>query len=512
MSNNLPKDYRKGVPGVPQAALNAIGDENTRVVLQSIIDGWNVRNGSSGDGNSRFITAAELGEVRGQIGGLAGGGSSDGSGSNSIIRPGQVAQAINDIQASIMASRLWQELGERITLIDLRSLQTATGLTEEVTNRSNSDNAIVQVINTMWAVIGNSGAIIQGGSSVTSNAQSAVATNWNTLQTQVGLNTSAIQTEALTRANADGTLFAQYTVKIDQNGYVSGYGLASTANNSTPFSDFIVRADRFSIGSPSGPGITPQIPFIVLTTPQVYNGRTRNPGVYIKDAFIAEGTIDRAKIGVAAIDTLLLENEAVTVSRYLSTYSNTSTYVWTNTETIVAIQDIVVPNIGTYIENGVLRYYKQKFAITGLQNIYPVTTSQIVSWVLRIGCVNQNETHPFWNSGVAYGAGSIVAYNIKYKSSPTSTATSDFTKFYISLINNNTFDPTYTTAWKDLTALNESGVSVGSGGTFTGTVGYVELEPGSYRFCFGVYMQREFTATGTGFNMALSAIIQSAKR
>lgn len=115
-------------------------------------------------------------------------------------------------------------------------------------------------------------------------------------------NTTAIQTEATARVNADNSLFAQYSVKIDTNGYVSGFGLSSTANNATPFSEFIIRADRFSVASPSGPGITPVIPFIVTTTEQIINGVTVPVGVYINGAFIQNGTITNAKIGNAAID------------------------------------------------------------------------------------------------------------------------------------------------------------------------------------------------------------------
>ena len=94
----------------------------------------------------------------------------------------------------------------------------------------------------------------------------------------------------------------QYTVKIDNNGYVTGFGLASTAVNGTPFSEFAIRADRFYIASPSGPGITPIIPFVVNTTAQTINGVNVPIGVYMDAAFIKNGTITNAKIGNATID------------------------------------------------------------------------------------------------------------------------------------------------------------------------------------------------------------------
>jgi Domain of unknown function (DUF1983) len=62
--------------------------------------------------------------------------------------------------------------------------------------------------------------------------------------------TAAIAQEATVRSQADGSLFAQYTVKIDNNGYVAGFGLASQTVNGIPTSSFMVRADSFSIVNP----------------------------------------------------------------------------------------------------------------------------------------------------------------------------------------------------------------------------------------------------------------------
>ena len=44
-------------------------------------------------------------------------------------------------------------------------------------------------------------------------------------------------------------LEAQYTVKVDANGKVAGYGLSTTPKNGTPESKFIVNVDRFGIGA-----------------------------------------------------------------------------------------------------------------------------------------------------------------------------------------------------------------------------------------------------------------------
>ncbi|MET3133635.1 hypothetical protein AAKU55_003925 [Oxalobacteraceae bacterium GrIS 1.11] len=134
------------------------------------------------------------------------------------------------------------------------------------------------------------------------NTPGSVAQRIAAVSSQSGSNTAAVQAEASTRATQTGELYAQYTVKADVNGYVSGYGLASTAKGAAPTSSFAVRADTFYIANPSGPGIAPSMPFLVRTTATTINGVAVPIGVYIADAFIANGTITNAKIGDAAID------------------------------------------------------------------------------------------------------------------------------------------------------------------------------------------------------------------
>lgn len=113
-----------------------------------------------------------------------------------------------------------------------------------------------------------------------------------------------IQTEATTRTGADNTLFAQYTVKIDTNGYVSGFGLASSAINATPTSSFIVRADKFSIASPSGPGVAPATPFVVQTTATTVNGVPIPAGVYMDSAYIGNVQAMYGRFGTLIADSL----------------------------------------------------------------------------------------------------------------------------------------------------------------------------------------------------------------
>jgi Domain of unknown function (DUF1983) len=160
-------------------------------------------------------------------------------------------------------------------------------------------------------------------------------------------------------------LAGQYTVKIDNGGYVSGFGLSSEAAvNEQPTSSFIVRADKFAIGPAAGPMWVPTqayvvgdtctwaipengtwvkhvyqcivantgnlptdnifwtildgtLPFIVTTNNTVHTQDdgtpiTIGPGVYMNRAFIHDAFIDSAMIGKAAITDAKIANAAIT--------------------------------------------------------------------------------------------------------------------------------------------------------------------------------------------------------
>ncbi|MCJ8334550.1 MAG: DUF1983 domain-containing protein [Epibacterium sp.] len=97
-------------------------------------------------------------------------------------------------------------------------------------------------------------------------------------------------------------LNGQYTVKINSNGRIAGFGLANTDEeyDGGIHSEFVVLADRFSIVNQNDDGDL-IVPFIV-TTATTLNGESVPAGVYISEAFIRNGAIVNAKIGDAAID------------------------------------------------------------------------------------------------------------------------------------------------------------------------------------------------------------------
>lgn len=150
-------------------------------------------------------------------------------------------------------------------------------------------------------------------------------TDLNTRLNGIETNATAISNEAITRSNADGSINAKYTVKIDNAGHVSGFGLISTANNAAPTSTFGVRANQFFVAPPaqyqSSPptaglykgyvwvdtSVTPNITKYYTgaawtTTPQALPFVVDGSGVYMDSVFIKDATITNAKIANLAVD------------------------------------------------------------------------------------------------------------------------------------------------------------------------------------------------------------------
>lgn len=120
---------------------------------------------------------------------------------------------------------------------------------------------------------------------------------------------AAVQTEALARATETGELYAQYTVKVDVNGYVAGFGLASTLRNGVPTSEFIIRADTFAIAAvDTDPNASDGSPFFYRSVGSTINGTFVPAGAYMKSAFILDASITNAKIQNAAIDDAKIAN------------------------------------------------------------------------------------------------------------------------------------------------------------------------------------------------------------
>ncbi|NDF50064.1 MAG: DUF1983 domain-containing protein, partial [Betaproteobacteria bacterium] len=147
----------------------------------------------------------------------------------------------------------------------------------------------------------------QASTSATNAAASALAaaTDYTAVNARLnnagGTGVTVEQSLTATASSITG-LEGKYTVKVDNYGYVSGFGLASTNNNGTPTAEFIILADRFSIISPGKPKI---VPFIVS-----------GDNVVINSAFI--NTLDATKISSTSLSSINSNMGTITAGKMQS--------------------------------------------------------------------------------------------------------------------------------------------------------------------------------------------------
>lgn len=250
-----------------------------------------------------------------------------------------VSTLLTSLTGQIKESQLYADLGARINLIDgpetlsgsvaakvlAETVARGTAITNEVNTRSAADTAIAQTVTALSSQVNNPttglpatrATLVQDyyTKTGTNSAISSATTTLNSRLNNAGGTGVTLETAYSTQASAISGLSAQYTVKTDINGYVSGFGLASTAKDAAATSTFAVRSDTFYIASPYGPGVTPSMPFIVQTTAIPANeapGGVAIPiGVYMTDAFIKNGTITNAKIASLAVDNAKIADLSV---------------------------------------------------------------------------------------------------------------------------------------------------------------------------------------------------------
>lgn len=104
-----------------------------------------------------------------------------------------------------------------------------------------------------------------------------------------------------------------YWVKFVSTASIDGPFNGTSGTLSQTGNDPVVMLSLLT-GDPSSSPYYGQFPFIVQKTPTVINGVSVPAGVYMRDAFIANGTISNAMIGNAAIDSAKIANAAITTA------------------------------------------------------------------------------------------------------------------------------------------------------------------------------------------------------
>jgi hypothetical protein len=138
-------------------------------------------------------------------------------------------------------------------------------------------------------------------------ADTAISSSVTTLSTTVGGHTTSISSLTSTTNG----LSAQYTVKIDNNGHVSGFGLASSVVGGTPSSAFIIRADKFAVVDPASTSDNLTNTPAATAVPFAVSGGS----VYLKTAYIQDATITSAKIADAAVGTAKIADAAISTAK-----------------------------------------------------------------------------------------------------------------------------------------------------------------------------------------------------
>ena len=182
----------------------------------------------------------------------------DSFGKDALKVSNSVAFTVYDVNTTDLSeSNLNRALRDKINLIDSngagsvneriknanedrkREIQTLSSRLDTAEQSANETQATVQVVQTTLTKA--TGDIKSLGERIT------------TVQSTADGNTATVRAHA----KSINGLEAQYTVKVDVNGKVAGYGLATTPKNGTPESKFIVNADRFGIGAPGKADIFP---------------------------------------------------------------------------------------------------------------------------------------------------------------------------------------------------------------------------------------------------------------
>lgn len=245
--------------------------------------------------------------------------------STAVVVNSNTTQILSDIAGQLTTSQLHSTLTSRIDLIDA----AGTGLVQQITNTNGNLTALQTQVNsltvapyntttnyavgnlvsytsntykcilaatapaalptntTYWELSSNStslAALIAEEQELRIGQDTAIANAINLTSTTLNGQTTAISVQA---TSIDG-LKGQYSVKIDSNDRVVGFGLSSGSPNQAD-SEFIIIADKFMVVEPTVNGGTPKIPFSVGTV----DGQ---PAVVIPKAFIADASINTAKI------------------------------------------------------------------------------------------------------------------------------------------------------------------------------------------------------------------------
>jgi len=127
----------------------------------------------------------------------------------------------------------------------------AAAISSEATARANADSAAATTVSNLTATVtsgdNTNAAAISSEATARANADSALSSSVSSLTSTVNGVSASVTTEQNARVAADNTLLAKYGVRLNSNGYITGF----SQNNNGTTGTFKIIADEFKIIDPN---------------------------------------------------------------------------------------------------------------------------------------------------------------------------------------------------------------------------------------------------------------------
>jgi hypothetical protein len=181
-------------------------------------------------------------------------------------------------------------------------------------------------------------------------------------------------------------LTAQYTVKIDpNNGAVSGFGLASTTNNSTTTSEFYIRADKFGIVNAADANLNSVTsPFLVDTDPAFSEKVFAVSGDRFPAAFTTQAQVNAANAALPSTSPF----------NYVFTAANTSIFL--NGDAVIKRASIDSSVIKDLTVDKILRVPGEAFINEADIEDLSITTAHIKNYIESTNYANTANNFAGW--------------------------------------------------------------------------------------------------------------------
>lgn len=296
----------------------------------------------------------------------------------------------NDVEAVV----------QQVGLVNATVGQNTAAIQAETTARADKDTALAGQISTLSGTVGQNQAAIQQESQARATAVGAVASDVSTLTTKVGNNVTSIQQHT----QSINGLYGQYTLKVDVNGRISGFGLAST----NVASAFAIKADRFYIVSPDDPNYG-DLGFVYNagTSVDPETGVVMPKGLYLKAAFIKEASITTARIRGQAV--------TVTSSATAATPNGVSPTVYLNSGGGSVLLRVTFFGIRGNDSNNTVRLYKNGSQIIAYPSEGSASFSSMSDSfeVVTSGSSGTDSFHAVWEGQLYVRTATVTAISLK---------------------------------------------------------------------------------------------------